>query len=276
VPQYGEYPGAFVKNNVFFGGNLIGVREKLDYLASLGVSVIYLSPIFKAYSNHKYDTGDYMTVDEMFGGDKALKELIKEASRKDIKIILDGVFNHTGDDSLYFNKYGKYDSLGAYESRESEYYNWYNFKNHPDEYESWWGILVIAYGCYLTTSTYSSANHTAHKLAKGIRSSGMQFPSSRYEFTDEGVQIISLPEQEELGEPLGYSTFEKLGEDWGYFYLFPNPHGGYMIPKTEIEDAEAFREFIRHKTGKTFQSKMPPVAKLLRKLKDREQAPYHL
>ncbi|MBE6538114.1 MAG: glycoside hydrolase family 13 protein [Ruminococcaceae bacterium] len=143
VPQYGEYPGAFVKNNVFFGGNLIGVREKLDYLVSLGVSVIYLSPIFKAYSNHKYDTGDYMTVDEMFGGDKALKELITEASRKDIKIILDGVFNHTGDDSLYFNKYGKYDSLGAYESRESEYYNWYNFKNHPDEYESWWGIPIL-------------------------------------------------------------------------------------------------------------------------------------
>jgi hypothetical protein len=143
-------------------------------------------------------------------------------------------------------------------------------------YESWWGILVIGYGCYLTTSTYSSANHTAHKLSKGIRTSGMQFPSSRYEFTDEGIRIISLPEQEELGDPLGYSTFEKLGEDWGYFYLFPNPHGGYMIPKTEIEDAEAFRKFIQHKTGKTFQSKMPPVAKLLKKLKDREQAPYHL
>ena len=143
-------------------------------------------------------------------------------------------------------------------------------------YESWWGILVIGYGCYLTTSTYSSANHTAHKLANGIRSSGMQFPSSRYEFTDEGVRIISLPEQEELGEPLGYSTFEKLGEDWSYFYLFPNPHGGYMIPKTEIEDAEVFRQFIQRKTGKSFQRKMPPVAKFLQKLKDREQEPYHL
>ena len=143
-------------------------------------------------------------------------------------------------------------------------------------YESWWGILVIGYGCYLTTSTYSSANHTAHKLANGIRSSGMLFPSSRYEFTDEGVRIISLPEQEELGEPLGYNTFEKLGEDWSYFYLFPNPHGGYMIPKTEIEDAEVFRQFIQRKTGKSFQRKMPPVAKFLQKLKDRELEPYHL
>lgn len=143
IPQYGEYPGAFVKNNVFFGGNLIGVKEKLDYLLSLGVGVIYLSPIFKAYSNHKYDTGDYMTVDEMFGGDKSLEDLISEADKKGIRIILDGVFNHTGDDSLYFNKYGKYDSLGAYGSKESRYYNWFNFKNHPDEYESWWGIPIL-------------------------------------------------------------------------------------------------------------------------------------
>ncbi|MBR4295445.1 MAG: glycoside hydrolase family 13 protein [Clostridia bacterium] len=143
IPQYGEYPGAFVKNNVFFGGNLIGIREKLDYLSSLGVTVIYLSPIFKSYSNHKYDTGDYMQVDEMFGGEEALKALIEAAAEKGIKIILDGVFNHTGDDSLYFNKYGKYDSLGAYQSEQSPYYKWYTFENHPDKYLSWWGIPIL-------------------------------------------------------------------------------------------------------------------------------------
>ncbi|MBQ8207895.1 MAG: glycoside hydrolase family 13 protein [Clostridia bacterium] len=143
IPQYAEYPGSFVKNNMFFGGNLVGVREKLDYLESLGVTVIYLSPIFKAYSNHKYDTGDYMQVDEMFGGDEALRDLIDAAKKKGIRIILDGVFNHTGDDSKYFNKYGKYDSLGAYQSKESEYYNWFHFKKHPDEYECWWGIPIL-------------------------------------------------------------------------------------------------------------------------------------
>lgn len=143
VPQYGEYPGAFVKNNVFFGGNLIGVREKLDYLSSLGVTVIYLSPIFRSYSNHKYDTGDYMQVDEMFGGDEALSSLIKSAKKKGIRIILDGVFNHTGDDSKYFNKYGKYDSVGAYQSKDSKYYGWYHFREHPDRYESWWGIPIL-------------------------------------------------------------------------------------------------------------------------------------
>lgn len=143
IPQYGEYPGAFVKNNVFFGGNLVGIREKLPYLKSLGVTVIYLSPIFKAYSNHKYDTGDYMCVDEMFGGEAALKSLIAEADNCGIKIILDGVFNHTGDDSKYFNKYEKYESLGAYQSKNSEFYGWYHWKEHPNQYESWWGIPIL-------------------------------------------------------------------------------------------------------------------------------------
>lgn len=143
VPQYGEYPGAFVPNNMFFGGNLIGIREKLDYISSLGVTVIYLSPIFKAYSNHKYDTGDYMKVDEMFGGDKALADLISEAKKYGIRIILDGVFNHTGDDSLYFNKYGKYTSVGAYQSEKSPYHDWFTFTEFPDKYESWWGIPIL-------------------------------------------------------------------------------------------------------------------------------------
>lgn len=132
-----------ILNNDFFGGSLYGVIEKLDYLVSLNVTVIYLSPVFTANSNHKYDTGDYMNVDEMFGGNKALKQLIEECKKKNIKIILDGVFNHTGDDSIYFNKYGRYPGLGAYQSGESEYFSWYNFINFPDVYESWWGIETL-------------------------------------------------------------------------------------------------------------------------------------
>ena len=81
--------------------------------------------------------------------------------------------------------------------------------------ESWWGILVIGYGCYLTTSTYSSSNHTAHKLAKQIRAAGMDFPSSRYEFTEEGMQVITLPENKPLGDIMPYGEFRKLGEDRG-------------------------------------------------------------
>lgn len=143
IPQYGEYPGADVKNNVFFGGDLWGIAEKLDYIKALGTDYIYLSPVFDAYSNHKYDTGDYMTVDPMFGGDEALFNLIAEAGKIGIGIILDGVFNHTGDDSVYFNKYGKYPSLGAYQSKDSPYAEWYSFRSFPDDYECWWGVKIL-------------------------------------------------------------------------------------------------------------------------------------
>ena len=143
VPQYAEKPGGDVKNNMFFGGTLWGIAEKLDFIKSLGVSVIYLNPIFEAYSNHKYDTADYERVDPMFGGDEALKNLISEAEKRGMRLILDGVFNHTGSDSKYFNKEEKYPTVGAYNSKKSPYYSWYNFKKHPDEYESWWGIKIL-------------------------------------------------------------------------------------------------------------------------------------
>lgn len=123
----------------FFGGNFNGIREKLDYLEELGVGIIYLSPIFKAYSNHRYDTGDYLKVDELLGTEDDFKRLLDAAHEKGVKIILDGVFNHSGADSLYFNKFGTYDSLGAYQSKSSPYYDWYYFKKFPDEYACWWG-----------------------------------------------------------------------------------------------------------------------------------------
>ncbi len=143
ITEFPAYPGAFLKNNTFYGGTLWGVADKLDYLKSLGVTTIYLSPIFEAYSNHKYDTGDYGKVDEMFGGEEALTHLIKEAQKREIGIVLDGVFNHTGSDSIYFNKNGRYDSCGAYQSTKSQYYDWYTFNSHPNDYTSWWGIEIL-------------------------------------------------------------------------------------------------------------------------------------
>ncbi len=143
IMQYPEKNGDKLANNMFFGGNLWGVIEKLDYLKTLGVGVIYLSPIFKAYSNHKYDTGNYLQVDEMFGGDEAFEKLIAKADEKGIKIILDGVFNHTGDDSLYFDRYEKYGKTGAYSNPNSPFRNWFRFKSYPNEYETWWGIQIL-------------------------------------------------------------------------------------------------------------------------------------
>ncbi|MBR0442887.1 MAG: glycoside hydrolase family 13 protein [Clostridia bacterium] len=143
IPQYAAYPGAPLANDLFFGGNLWGVVEKLDYLQSLGVTVLYLSPIFDAASNHKYDTGDYETVDAAFGGEAAFDLLLKETKKRGMRVILDGVFNHTGDDSRYFNRRGNYDTVGAYQSPDSPYFDWYDFKQYPEDYESWWGIKIL-------------------------------------------------------------------------------------------------------------------------------------
>jgi len=132
-----------IKNNDFFGGNLYGVIEKLPYLEELGVTCIYLSPVFRADSNHKYDTGDFLKVDESFGGDEALEDLCKKAGKRGIKIILDGVFNHVGSDSIYFNRYGRYDSVGAYQDRQhSPYKDWFTFKD-DGTYEAWWDIELL-------------------------------------------------------------------------------------------------------------------------------------
>ena len=139
-PEYRPNEQGKVLNNDFFGGNLRGIIEKLNYLQSLHVTVLYLNPIFKAFSNHRYDTGDYKQIDTLLGTEEDFAALTEECNKRGIKIMLDGVFNHTGDDSRYFNKYGTYDELGAYQSRDSKYYAWYTFTQYPNKYDSWWGI----------------------------------------------------------------------------------------------------------------------------------------
>ena len=136
-------PDGSYRANDFFGGNFKGITSKLDYLESLGVTEIYLSPIFEASSNHRYDTGDYMKIDPLLGTEEDFRELIAEARKRGIGIILDGVFNHSGADSIYFNQLGHYDSVGAYQSRDSVYHDWYYFIEFPNEYHSWWGCKVV-------------------------------------------------------------------------------------------------------------------------------------
>lgn len=129
-----------ITNKHFFGGDLDGIREKLKYIASLGVTCLYLNPIFEAHENHRYNTADYSKIDPMLGDERTFKKLCSEANALGIKVILDGVFSHTGSDSIYFNRLGRYGDSGAYNSQKSEYYGWYNFKNWPNEYDAWWGI----------------------------------------------------------------------------------------------------------------------------------------
>ena len=140
TPFYTKNTRGEVTRWAFFGGTLEGVREKLLYIKSLGASAIYLNPIFLAASNHKYDTADYTAIDPGFGDEESFRRLAREARALGIALILDGVFAHTGADSVYFNKYGNYGEVGAITGPSSPYYEWYRFNSFPDSYDSWWGV----------------------------------------------------------------------------------------------------------------------------------------
>ena len=122
----------------YFGGDLNGIREKLPYLVEMGVTCVYLNPIFEAHANHLYNTADYRTVDPVLGTNEDFAALCKAAKEVGIDIILDGVFSHTGSDSVYFNKKGRYPSVGAWQSPDSPYRSWYDFSPHfQSGYRCW-------------------------------------------------------------------------------------------------------------------------------------------
>ena len=139
IPNWKAEEDGEIHNNDYFMGNLKGIEEKLDYISKLGVEIIYLNPIFMSQSNHRYDTADYENVDPYLGTNQDLINLCNSVHKHKMKIIIDGVFNHTGNDSKYFNEYGTYDSIGAFQGQKSPYYKWYR-KNSKGEYEYWWGF----------------------------------------------------------------------------------------------------------------------------------------
>ncbi len=172
--------------NDFYGGNLQGIIDKLGYLKSLGVSLIYLTPIFESSSNHRYDTGDYHKIDGLVGTEDKFKELIDKAAKKNMGIVLDGVFNHTGADSKYFNKFGSYPTVGAYQSPRSPYYDWYSFDNYPDSYKCWWGVTVTP---------------TVNKSAPSYRRMILHRNGVIRKWTDMGIAGWRLDVVDELEEP---------------------------------------------------------------------------
>ena len=132
-----------IRNRDFFGGSLAGIAAKLDQLAALGVTTLYLCPIFESASNHRYNTADYTRIDPMLGTEEDFRALCAAAKARGIRVLLDGVLNHTGSQSRYFNADGFYPTLGAAQSRESPYYSWYTFHPWPDDYDAWWGIRTL-------------------------------------------------------------------------------------------------------------------------------------
>lgn len=140
IPEHRQNVGVCALGNDYYGGDLKGITQKLGYLKDLGVSCIYLNPIFEAHSNHRYNTADYMKIDPLLGSERDLKQLCAAAKRKGIAVILDGVFSHTGDDSIYFNRQGRYGKGGAYNDYNSPYHSWFKFNHFPEDYEAWWGV----------------------------------------------------------------------------------------------------------------------------------------
>lgn len=139
----GDLRGGKYQELDFYGGTLTGIQEKLPYLKDMGINIIYLNPIFRARSNHRYDTGDYTQVDPLCGTNTEFTELCEAAKKVGIRVMLDGVFSHTGEDSVYFNHFGHYPTLGAYQGQSSPYYDWYTFNHYPEDYKAWWGILSL-------------------------------------------------------------------------------------------------------------------------------------
>ena len=136
-------PDGRVLNNDFYGGNFRGITEKMDYIASLGVTILYLNPISKSFSSHRYDTGDYKTPDPMLGTVEDFRAMCDAAHSRGIKVILDGVYSHTGSDSLYFNRENTFPGVGAYQSPDSPYHSWFTFYDYPNSYNCWWNFDTL-------------------------------------------------------------------------------------------------------------------------------------
>lgn len=160
----------------FFGGTLLGIAEKLSYLKELGVSIIYLNPIFEAASSHRYDTADYMQLDIGLGDDESFGELIRRADELGMKIILDGVFSHVGRDSRYFDGYGSFGGNGAFNKPDSPYSDWFK-KGEDGEYSYWWGVRDLpnadkeseSYRSFIYKGEDSVVRHWLKKGIKGWR-----------------------------------------------------------------------------------------------------------
>lgn len=143
TPVYKPDEKGITKNNDYFKGDFNGIADSMEYIASLGVNCIYLNPICEAHSNHRYDTADYMKPDHLLGTEEDFSRLCKIAEEYNIAVIIDGVYSHTGADSVYFNKNGRYNSVGAYNSDSSPYSSWYTFGKDKDDYNCWWGIKIL-------------------------------------------------------------------------------------------------------------------------------------
>lgn len=254
----------------FFGGDLAGIAEKLPYLRSLGVTTLYLNPIFEAASNHRYDTADYRHIDPLLGTEDDFRDLCEKAKTLGIRVILDGVFNHTGSNSVYFNAQGFYPGVGAAQSEDSPYASWYHFSHFPDEYDAWWGFKTLPaveegdpdYINFIIEGKDSVVRHWLRAGASGWRLDvadelpGAFIERIRRVMEEEDPDAYLIGEVWEDGSnKIAYSTRRKylLGAQTHALmnYPFRNALLDYLIN----ENAEGFREAME-----TIRENYPPAA----------------
>ena len=177
TPEWRPDPDGEIRNRDFFGGTIQGIISRLPDLYEFGVTTLYLNPIFESASNHRYNTANYLKIDPMLGTEEDFCRLCHQAHTLGMRVILDGVFNHTGSQSLYFNADGFYPTLGAAQSQDSPYFDWYSFHPWPTDYDSWWGINTLpavredtpSYLSYMVTGEDSVIRHWLRAGADGWR-----------------------------------------------------------------------------------------------------------
>ncbi len=249
-------------NNDFFGGDLTGIIEKLDYIADLGANTIYMTPIFHAVSNHKYDTADYKSVDPHFGDNDDFKKLCAEASKRGIRILLDTSLNHTGSDSIYFDRFGNFKINGAFADAKvntaSPYADWYSFdttKIDPEQqYKGWVGVRDLP---ELNKSSASFRNY-AFGADDSVMKQWLKFGASGWrmdvapwvpdEFWREWRRAVKAYDPHALTVAEGYFDSSKffLGDmfDTTMNYIFRNAVIDYANGKSAL-DAYRNIEFMR-------------------------------
>ncbi|MBE7008063.1 MAG: glycoside hydrolase family 13 protein [Ruminococcaceae bacterium] len=254
----------------FFGGDLDGIAEKLPYLRSLGVTTLYLNPIFEAASNHRYDTADYRHIDPLLGTEEDFRALCEKAKALGIRVILDGVFNHTGSNSVYFNAAGFYPDVGAAQSETSPYSSWYHFSHFPDEYDAWWGFKTLPaieesdpdYINFIIEGEDSVVRHWLRAGASGWRLDvadelpGAFIERIRRVMEEEDPDAYLIGEVWEDGSnKIAYSTRRKYLLGAQTHALMNYPFRNALLDYLMNENAEGFREAME-----TIRENYPPAA----------------
>ena len=207
----------------FFGGDLQGVQEKIPYLRELGITAVYLNPIFEAPSVHKYDCIDYLRVDRHFGGDEALADLSRALHENGMKLILDISINHTGMAHKWFNRDGLYfdKSVGAYNNPDSRERAYYFFEPGTNEYKGWEGVSSLPTLNYMSRDLRSAIYGAQDSVLKKWLKPPYAIDGWRFDVADVFARNNEIQLAHEIWPEIRKSIREEnpeayiLAEDWG-------------------------------------------------------------